>query len=163
MEVEFTIEPTIKLASGLIFQLVYAKRIGLRSWSELNEYDFQNSIGINDKAFNLIVAIFHKHQDPNCPEEFRWAYTYNMNFHDKASVKAIVADISQLKTQLENHERPIIENQYFYAKKIQKLVSNKRIRYKYQAKMVAFLTEILAFLQRAIEDDEIFGICFVGI
>jgi|GEM_PF-2744151 len=162
--IDFRIKKSSALTGRLTFQFVYDKSDN-RSNHDLENFDFTDSIFVHEEAFFLIESIFSTHESTErTPEQQRY-YHWGLNYHDRDSLEIIVQQIIELQQDIQQYKNQETINKIdvFLTKKLEKILTIRRIRYKYQKEMVNYLTGIISFIKVAIDDKDIKGIWVIGI
>lgn len=162
--IDFRVQRLDKIIGGLTFQLTYDKK-GFKTQNSSNNLDYSASIAVREDAFFLIEPIFSIHCSNERTPEQKIYYHYGLNYHDTESLESIVKDLKNLKEDIEKGKIPafLTTSEYRIPKKIKKILTIPRIRYKYQNEMLVFIGEISNYLSLAIDDDTIKGAWVLGI
>ena len=162
--IDFRIRKSNALTGSLTFQFVY-DRSDNRSDHNLEDFDFVDSIFVHEEAFFLIESIFSTNESTErTPEQQRY-YHWGLNYHDRNSLEIILQQIIELQQSIQqyNNLETVHKLDVFLTKKLEKILTIRRIRYKYQNEMVNYLTGIINFIKVAIDDEDIKGIWVIGI
>ncbi len=158
----------IKKASGLVghlnIQFVYDKSAD-RSQHDMDKFDFLNSIYVKEDSFFLIEPIFFYNESTQRTAEQQKYYHWGLNYHDLNSLKVILQEVIELRESIQQYRTSdtIQKLSFWLTKELKKILTIRRIRYKYQNKMIAYLNEISSFIEVALDDKDIKGIWVIGI
>ncbi len=158
----------IKKASGLVghlnIQFVYDKSAD-RSQHDMDKFDFLNSIYVKEDSFFLIEHIFFYNESTERTAEQKKYYHWGLNYHDLNSLEIILQEVIELRESIQQYKTSdtIQKLSFWLTKKLKKILTIRRIRYKCQNKMIDYLDEIIDFIKTAIDDKEVKGIWVIGI
>ncbi len=162
--IDFRIKKSTAPTGRLTFQFVYDKSED-RSQHDMNNFNFMDSIFVQEDAFFLIEPIFFVNESTERTPEQQKYYHWGLNYHDLNSLEVILQDIIELQKSIQQYETldTIHRLSFWLTKKLNKILTIRRIRYKYQDKMIAYLQGIIDFIRIAIDDKDIKGVWVIGI
>ena len=162
--IDFRIKKSSIIKGGLIFQFVYDKSDD-RSQHDMNNFNFMDSIFVQEDAFFLIEPIFSINESIERTLENQKYYHWGLNYHDLNSLEVILKDIIELQKSIQQYETldTIHRLSFWLTKKLKKILTIRRIRYKYQDEMLAYLEGIIDFIRVAIDNKDIKGVWVIGI
>lgn len=162
--IDFRIKKSSALTGRLTFQFVYDKSDN-RSHHNLDDFNFTDSIFVQEEAFFLVEPIFSTHESTErTPEQQRY-YHWGLNYHDLNSLEIILQQIIELQQGIQQYKNQETVNKIdvCLTKKLEKILTIRRIRYKHQNEMINYLTGIINFIKVAIDNKDIKGIWVIGI
>lgn len=163
--IDFRIKKSSALTGGLTFQFVYDKSDN-RSDHSIEDFNFIDSIFVQEEAFFLIEPIFSTNESTErTPEQQRYYHWVLNNYHDLNSFEIILQQIIELQQGIQQYKNleTVHKLDLYLTKKLKKILTIRRIRYKHQNEMVNYLTGIINFIKVAIDDKDIKGIWVIGI
>lgn len=145
-------------------QFVYDKSAD-RSQHDMDKFDFLDSIYIKEDAFFLIEPMFFYNESTERTAEQRKYYHWGLNYHDRNSLNIILQEVIELRESIQQYQTldTVEKLSFWLTKRLKKIITIHRIRYKYQDKMIVYLDEMINFIKTAIDNEEIKGIWVIGI